>query len=46
LLVSPPSYSAGNNNLRHLGRIISGKTALLARTIQRSYGVLGPYDEL
>jgi hypothetical protein len=29
-----------------LGRIIYGKKNLLARTIQRTYGVLGPYDEL
>jgi hypothetical protein len=29
-----------------LGRIIDGKKTLLARTIQRTYVVLGPYDEL
>jgi hypothetical protein len=29
-----------------LGRIIDGKKALLARAIKRTYGVLGPYDEL
>ena len=26
-----------------LGRIIDGKKTLLARTIQRTYGVMGPY---
>ena len=29
-----------------LARIIAGKKTLLAMTIQRTYGFLGPYDEL
>jgi len=45
LLVSPLSYSAGKLNFSHPWENHRRGKTLPARSIQRTYGGLGPYDE-